>query len=103
HHPENKLSRKPSDDEAFSALAFKIITDPHVGRLTFIRVYSGTLKAGDQVINVRTGKRERLGRLLEMHANERSDLAELRAGDIGAVIGCKNTTTGDTLCDEKNP
>ena len=103
HHPENKMSRKPSDEESFSALAFKIITDPHVGRLTFIRVYSGVLKAGDQVVNVRTGKRERLGRLLEMHANERSDLPELRAGDIGAVIGCKNTTTGDTLCDEKDP
>ncbi|MBX3177982.1 MAG: elongation factor G [Candidatus Hydrogenedentes bacterium] len=99
HEPEKKLSRKPADNEPFSALAFKIITDPHVGRLTFIRVYSGVLSAGDQVLNARTGKKERLGRLLEMHANERSDLQELRAGDIGAVIGCKNTTTGDTLCD----
>jgi len=99
HEPEKTLTRKPSDDEPFSALAFKIVTDPHVGKLTFIRVYSGVLAAGDQVVNARTGKKERLGRLLEMHANERSDLQELRAGDIGAVIGCKNTTTGDTLCD----
>src|SRR5690606_28492137 len=103
HESEKKLTRKPSDDEPFSALAFKIVTDPHVGRLTFIRVYSGVLSAGDQVLNARTGKKERLGRLLEMHANERSDLQELRAGDIGAVIGCKNTTTGDTLCDAGKP
>jgi len=99
HESDKPLSRKPSDDEPFSALAFKIVTDPHVGKLTFIRVYSGVLEAGMQVVNARTGKKERLGRLLEMHANERSDLTELRAGDIGAVIGCKNTTTGDTLCD----
>ncbi len=100
---EKKLFRKPSDKEPFSALAFKIVTDAHVGRLTFIRVYSGTLEAGMQVLNSRTGKKERLGRLLEMHANERSDLPELRAGAIGAVIGCKNTTTGDTLCDPDHP
>lgn len=100
---EKSISRKPSDDEPFSALAFKIVTDPHVGRLTFIRVYSGVLKAGDQVMNTRTSKKERLGRLLEMHADERSDLDELRAGAIGAVIGCKNTTTGDTLCDYDKP
>ncbi len=100
---EVALSRKPSDDEPFSALAFKIVADPHVGRLTFIRVYSGVLKAGDQVLNTRSGKKERLGRLLEMHADERSDLDELRAGAIGAVIGCKNTTTGDTLCDYDKP
>ena len=99
HDPEKKLVRTPSDDEPFSALAFKVATDPHVGKLTFIRVYSGSLTAGTQVTNVRTGKKERLGRLLEMHADQRSDLEELRAGDIGAVIGCKNTTTGDTLCD----
>src|SRR5690606_31805351 len=103
HHPENQMSRKPSDDEAFSALAFKIITDPHVGRLTFIRVYSGTLAAGDQVLKVLTGRKERLGRLLEMHADERSVLAAPRAGEIGAVIGCKNTTAGVTLCDDKKP
>ncbi|MFP6582531.1 MAG: elongation factor G [Candidatus Hydrogenedentota bacterium] len=100
---DNKLSRKPSDDEPFAALAFKIITDPHVGKLTFVRVYSGTLAAGTQVYNSRTTKKERLGRLLEMHANTRTDLEELRAGDIGAVIGCKDTRTGDTLCDLKNP
>lgn len=100
---DNKLTRKPSDDEPFSALAFKIVTDPHVGKLTFVRVYSGMLAAGTQVYNSRTTKKERLGRLLEMHANDRTDLEELRAGDIGAVIGCKDTRTGDTLCDLKNP
>lgn len=103
HEAEKKLCRHPSDDEPFSALAFKIVTDPHVGKLTFVRVYSGVLTAGDQVLNARTGRKERLGRLLEMHANERSDLQELRAGDIGAVIGCKNTTTGDTLCSPDKP
>lgn len=103
HHPDVVVLRKPSDDEPFAALAFKILTDPHVGKLTFIRVYSGVLRSGDQVLNARTGKRERLGRLLEMHADQRTDLKELRAGDIGAVIGCKNTSTGDTLCDENQP
>ncbi len=106
HNPldmEQEILRKPSDDEPFSGLAFKIITDPHVGRLTFVRVYSGVLKSGDMVLNPRTGRKERLGRLLEMHANERIDLTELRAGDIGAVIGAKNTTTGDTLCDPNKP
>jgi elongation factor G len=98
-----ELSRDPADDAPFSGLAFKILTDPHVGRLTFMRVYSGTIKPGDQVLNVRTGKKERLGRLLEMHADERIELTELRAGDIGAVIGAKDTTTGDTLCDPKDP
>ena len=105
-HPDRQeieLTREASDDKPFSALAFKIITDPHVGRLTFIRVYSGVLKAGDQVLNVRTGRKERLGRLLEMHADERTDLKDLRTGDIGAVIGAKTTTTGDTLCDPKHP
>ncbi len=106
HDPANlelEVLRKPSDSEPFSGLAFKIITDPHVGRLTFVRVYSGVLKSGDMVLNPRTGRKERLGRLLEMHANERIDLKELRAGDIGAVIGAKNTTTGDTLCDPQQP
>jgi len=84
---EEEETRKPSDDEPLSALAFKIVTDPHVGKLTFVRVYSGVLAAGTQVLNVRTGKKERLGRLLEMHANDRTDLEEMRAGDIGAVIG----------------
>ncbi len=100
---EREVIRKASDDAPFSALAFKILTDPHVGRLTFIRVYSGVLEAGDQVVNARTGRKERLGRLLKMHADERTDLKELRAGDIGAVIGCKQTTTGDTLCDADRP
>ncbi len=101
--PDKPVIRRPSDDEPFSALAFKILTDPHVGRLTFVRVYSGVVVAGMQVINARTGRKERLGRLLEMHADERTDLKELHAGDIGAVIGCKNTTTGDTLCDPDKP
>ena len=101
--PEKPLHRRPADDETFAAMAFKIITDPHVGRLTFVRVYSGELHAGAQVLNVRTGKKERLGRLLEMHADERMDLKVMRAGDIGAVIGAKDTTTGDTLCDPSRP
>ncbi|MDZ4857929.1 MAG: elongation factor G [Candidatus Hydrogenedentes bacterium] len=100
---ELKIERKPGDEEPFAGLAFKILTDPHVGRLTFVRVYSGCVKSGDMVLNVRTGRKERLGRLLEMHADQRIDLTELRAGDIGAVIGAKNTTTGDTLCDPKQP
>ncbi len=102
-HEETETCRKPSDDEPFSALAFKVLTDPHVGRLVFVRVYSGVVHAGDQVLNARTGRKERLGRLLEMHADERTDLKELRAGDIGAVIGAKTATTGDTLCDPKHP
>ena len=103
YEPDKPVIRRPSDDEPFSALAFKILTDPHVGRLTFVRVYSGVVVAGMQVMNARTGRKERLGRLLEMHADERTDLKELHAGDIGAVIGCKNTTTGDTLCDADKP
>lgn len=103
HEPDSPVSRDPSDDAPFSALAFKILSDPHVGRLTFIRVYSGVVGTGDMVLNARTGKRERLGRLLEMHADERTDLKELRAGDIGAVIGAKAASTGDTLCDPKHP
>jgi elongation factor G len=101
YEPDKKVALMPSDDEPFAALAFKILSDPHVGRLTFVRVYSGQIKAGQQVVNARTGRKERLGRLIEMHADERTDLEELRAGDIGAVIGCKDTTTGDTLCDPK--
>src|SRR5690606_38751838 len=100
---EREVVRHPSDDEPFSALAFKIVTDPHVGKLTYVRVYSGVLTAGAQVLNARTGRKERLGRLLEMHADQRIDLKELRAGDIGAVIGAKETTTGDTLCDPAKP
>ncbi len=102
-HANQTVERPPSDDAPFAALAFKILTDPHVGKLTFVRVYSGVIEAGKQVLNARTGKKERLGRLLAMHADERSELKELRAGDIGAVIGCKDTTTGDTLCDPKKP
>ncbi len=100
--PEREIVREVSDDEHFAALAFKVLTDQHVGRLTFVRVYSGVVKTGAMVLNPRTGKKERLGRLLEMHADERTDLEELRTGDIGAVIGLKNTTTGDTLCDAKH-
>jgi elongation factor G len=103
NHANREVERKASDDESFCALAFKVLTDQHVGRLTFVRVYSGVVKAGSMVLNARTGRKERLGRLLEMHADERKDLEELRAGDIGAVIGAKNTTTGDTLCDVKHP
>ncbi|MCK5862320.1 MAG: elongation factor G [Candidatus Hydrogenedentes bacterium] len=103
YEPDTEIVLKPDDSEPFVALAFKILSDPHVGRLTFVRVYSGQIKAGQQVINARTGRKERLGRLIEMHADERTDLQELRAGDIGAVIGCKDTTTGDTLCDPKKP
>ena len=90
-------------DEPFSALAFKIMTDPYVGRLSFFRVYSGTLNTGSSVLNATKGKRERVGRLLQMHANHREDLETVYSGDIAAVVGLKNTTTGDTLCDEKHP
>lgn len=99
--PGRTVQRRPLDTDPFAALAFKVVTDPHVGRLIFVRVYSGMVKAGQQVINARTEKKERLGRLIEIHADERTDLTELCAGDIGAVIGCKNTITGDTLCDPK--
>ena len=95
---------RPADDNApFSALAFKIMTDPYVGRLSFFRVYSGTLNTGSAVLNATKGKRERVGRLLQMHANHREDLETVYSGDIAAVVGLKNTTTGDTLCDEKHP
>jgi elongation factor G len=99
---DTALERKPNDDEPFSALAFKIMTDPHVGKLTYFRVYSGTLEKGGQVLNARTTSKERLGRLLEMHANDRQDLDQVYAGDIVAGIGFKNTKTGDTLCDPAN-
>ena len=94
---------RPADDSApFAALAFKVMTDPFVGRLTFFRVYSGTLQAGSYVQNSSKGKRERVGRILQMHANSRSEIPEVFAGDIAAAVGLKNTTTGDTLCDEKD-
>lgn len=95
--------RHPSDDEPFSALAFKIMTDPYVGKLCFFRVYSGTLDAGSSVLNSTKQNRERIGRILLMHANHREDLERVYAGDIAAAVGLKNTTTGDTLCDEKHP
>ncbi len=95
--------RTSSDDEPFSALAFKIMSDPFVGRLTFFRVYSGSLKAGSYVLNSVKEKRERIGRILQMHANKREDIEEISAGDIAAAVGLKNTTTGDTLCDIEKP
>ena len=100
---EEEEERPSSDDAPFAALAFKIMTDPYVGRLSFFRVYSGTINAGSAVLNATKGKRERVGRLLQMHANHREDIETVYAGDIAAVVGLKNTTTGDTLCDEKNP
>ena len=100
---EEEEERPSSDDAPFAALAFKIMTDPYVGRLSFFRVYSGTINAGSAVLNATKGKRERVGRLLQMHANHREDIETVYAGDIAAVVGLKNTTTGDTLCDEKSP
>ena len=103
-HPktDEKEIRRASDDEPFSALAFKIMTDPYVGRLSFFRVYSGTLETGKTVMNSTKGQRERLGRILLMHANHREDIEQVYSGDIAAAVGLKNTTTGDTLCDEKH-
>ena len=95
--------RELSDDEPFSALAFKIMTDPYVGRLSFFRVYSGTLNTGSSVLNSTKNGRERMGRILQMHANHREDIETVYSGDIAAAVGLKNTTTGDTLCDEKHP
>ena len=100
---EEEEERPSSDDEPFSALAFKIATDPFVGRLSFIRVYSGTLNTGTQVLNSTKRQKERIGRILQMHANHREDIETVYSGDIAAVIGLKNSTTGDTLCDEKHP
>lgn len=97
-----ETNRKPSDSEPFSALAFKVMTDPFVGRLTFFRVYSGEATAGSYILNSTKGKKERLGRILEMHANDRKEIPEVRTGDIAAAVGFKDTTTGDTICDEKN-
>ncbi|MBY0754771.1 elongation factor G [Clostridium sardiniense] len=101
--PDVELEREASDDAPMSALAFKIATDPFVGRLAFTRVYSGIMESGTYVLNSSKGKKERIGRLVKMHANSREEISELRAGDLGAVVGLKNTTTGDTLCDEANP
>ena len=104
-HPKEQKEgvRKPDIAEPFAALAFKVQTDPYVGRLTYIRVYSGQLRAGSYILNSHTGEKERAARILLMHANKREEIKELAAGEIGAVIGLKNTFTGDTLCDEKNP
>ena len=100
---DEEEDRHASDDEPFSALAFKIMTDPYVGRLSFFRVYSGHLTTGSSVLNSVKNQKERMGRILQMHANHREDIEEVWAGDIAAVVGLKNTTTGDTLCDEKHP
>ena len=99
---DEELERKSSDDEPFAALAFKVMTDPFVGKLTFFRVYSGILDSGSYVQNSTKGKRERVGRILQMHANSREEISKVFAGDIAAAVGLKDTTTGDTLCDEKN-
>ena len=98
----NEVERHASDDEPFSALAFKIMADPFVGKLTFFRVYSGTCQSGSYVLNSTKDKKERLGRILQMHANKRNEIDDVYAGDIAAAVGFKNTTTGDTICDEKN-
>jgi len=99
---DKEETRSPNLDEPFSALAFKIMTDPYVGRLTYLRIYSGSVEAGQYMMNTETGKRERFGRILKMHANKREDLKSAHAGDIVAVVGLKNTRTGHTLCDEKH-
>jgi elongation factor G len=100
---EEEDIRPSSDDEPFAALAFKVMTDPYVGKLTFFRVYSGMLDSGSYVLNSTKGKRERIGRILQMHANHREEISRVYSGDIAAAVGLKDTTTGDTLCDEKNP
>jgi len=100
---EEVMSRKPSEDEPFSALAFKIMSDPHLGKLTYVRVYSGKLQTGTQVLNSTKGKKERIGKIYRMHANKREEIESTGAGDIVAVMGLKDTTTGDTLCDASNP
>jgi elongation factor G len=103
YHDEHFEDRAPDDDAPFAALAFKIMTDPYVGRLTYFRVYSGTLEAGSHVLNATSDKKERVSRLLQMHANKREEITEMRAGDIGAAIGLKSTKTGDTLADADKP
>jgi elongation factor G len=103
HHDEHKVERPVQDDAPFAALAFKIATDPFVGKLTFFRVYSGVLKSGSYVYNSTKDRRERVGRLLQMHANKREEIEEVRAGDIAAAIGLRDTRTGDTMCDDNHP
>jgi len=102
-NPDEPMSRRPDDAEPFSALVFKIMTDPFVGQLCFVRVYSGQLNAGESIFNVSKGKKERIGRLVKMHANKREEIQEVLAGDICAVVGLKHVVTGDTICDEKAP
>jgi len=102
-HDDTHVERRTSDDEPFAGLAFKVATDPYVGRLTFFRVYSGSLESGSYVYNSTKDRRERVGRLLQMHSNKREEIDEIMAGDIAAVIGLKDTRTGDTLCDENHP
>lgn len=105
HHPDtsDEVLRKIDENEEFTGLAFKIQTDPYVGKLTYVRVYTGTCKAGSYVYNSISGKKERIGRILQMHANTRQDIEDIRAGDIAAIVGLKHTRTGDTLCSEKDP
>ena len=98
-----EIARKPDPKEPFSALAFKIMSDPHLGKLTFVRVYSGTLTAGDQVLNSTKDRKERIGKIYQMHANKREERETATAGMIIAVMGLKDTTTGETLCDPSNP
>jgi elongation factor G len=106
HHPDDdkqEVRRKPDVNEPAAAIAFKIMTDPFVGTLTFVRVYSGTIKSGDTLLNTITGKKERVGRLLLMHANKREEISEITAGNICAFLGLKETQTGHTLCDPAKP
>ena len=100
---DNESSRKPSKDEPFAALAFKIATDPYVGRLAFFRAYSGRLDAGSYILNNRTGNKERISRIYQMHSNKQNSIEFIEAGDIGAAVGFKDIKTGDTLSDEKSP
>ena len=100
---EKELIRKTDDNEPFAALAFKVATDPFVGKLVFFRAYSGVLESGSYILNASTGKKERVGRIVRMHSNKREEIKEVYAGDIAAIVGLKGTTTGDTLCDEENP
>ena len=100
---EEEEERPASDEGPFAALAFKIMTDPFVGKLCFFRVYSGVLEAGSYVSNATKGKKERIGRILQMHANDRKEISEVFSGDIAAAVGLKDTTTGDTLCDDDHP
>src|SRR6185295_14830188 len=100
---EDEITRPPSEDAPFSALVFKVMSDPYVGKLTYFRVYSGKIKAGDRVLNTTTGKTERISRILQMHANHREEREEIGAGDIAAAVGLKATTTGDTISAETAP